>query len=79
MRTLIPPGICPKPYSSLYAIMVNGDARMDAEDYWKKYCEEEPFDSSREDNKPRVVNLSGDKHNPYCNMLCAQNRRLGPA
>ena len=69
MRTPIPPGICPKPHSSLYAIVQRGESFGEALDYWEEYAEKIPFDRTLEDDKPRVVNLAGGSHEVYCDML----------
>ena len=69
IRTPIPPGICPKPHSSLYAIVERDDSYDEALDYWEKYAEERPFNRTLEDNKPRVVNLTGAIHEAQCDML----------
>ena len=63
--TPIPPGICPND-SSIYGLVARDDARTDEELYWRQYCEEKPWLSSWEDNKPRVVNLL---HDHCCDML----------
>ena len=69
MRTAIPPGIFPKP-AGIFAIVTHDEEQWwDALEYWEERAEENPFNTTLEDNKPRVVNISGGLHEHTCDML----------
>ena len=75
IRTAIPPGICPKSHSSLYAIggcggrLLQDDAYDAALEYWGKYAEEKPFKLNDIDGKPRILNLVRGCHEDSSDML----------